>query len=364
MTYKAKMLLTALTLGCVSTPLVAKELQYSTHLPPSVAINPVAIVPLFDAVLAADDDLSVKYFWAGQLFNSAGNLEAIRDGVVDVAFTQPDDAQADFPVNMLFADLYHIGDDPYVTAAALNETILVDCPECRAEYASNNGMFMGSHATTPTVMVCADEINSMDDLTGRKVIGQATIANWIQSFNGTQIDVPPPARLEAMERGVADCTLISREWLKTFSIMEVAKTIIPVSNGSQFAISIATMNTDTWADLSDAARAAFIAQMPISVANLVETYVKNDKAAEDEARSKGIVFTDLGGAYKAALDAYLDGFEERVIANAEARGVTNAAEIVGHFTENLAKWEALIAAEGTENYADLLKREIWDKAEF
>lgn len=361
---KTAYLSTALALCMAAGTASAKELQYSTHLPPSVAINPVAIEPLFDAVLAADSDLSVKYFWAGSLFDSTGNLEAIRDGVVDVAFTQPDDAQADFPVNMLFADLYHLGDDPYVTAAALNETILVDCPSCREEYANNNGMFMGTHATTPTVMVCADEINSMDDLQGRKVIGQSTIAGWIQSFNGTQVNVPPPARLEAMERGVASCTLISREWLRTFSLMEVAKTVIPVSNGSQFAISIATVSADSWADWSDAAKAAFIEQMPISVANLVNAYVENDKTAEAEAREKGVIFNDLGGAYAEALAAHLDGLEERVIAGAEARGVANAAEIVGHFTENLAKWEALIAAEGTDNYAALLKREIWDKAEF
>ena len=323
------------------------------------------IEPLFERVSeATGGEVTVKYFWAGQLFDAAGNFEAIRDGVIDMAFTQPEDAQADMPANLIFSDLYFIGDNPYATAAAANETILLDCQTCRDEYANSNAMFMGTHATTPTKMSCAADIQSMDDLQGRKVIGQTTLAGWVGTFNGTQLDVPPPARLEAMERGVADCTIITPEWLDTFSLGEVVQTVIDVPNGSQFAISIATTNAETWEGLSDEAQAAFLEAMPHAIKGIVDNYVTRDAAALEKWQAEGLTVTDLGGAYQEALDEYLVGYEQRVIEGAEARGVENAEEIVNAFLENLEKWNGIIEEQGTEDYAQLLWDEIYSQVDY
>lgn len=353
------------TLALTGGSLAAQELQYSTHLPPVVGVNSAGIQPLFERVgKATDGKVSVKYFWAGQLFNAAGNFEAIRDGVIDVAFTQPEDAQADMPANLIFSDLYFKGGNPYATAAAVNETILLDCPTCRQEYADNNAMFMGTHATTPTRMSCTADIRSMADLQGRKVIGQTTLAGWVGTFNGTQLDVPPPARLEAMERGVADCTIISAEWLDTFSLGEVVKTMIDAPNGAQFALSIATMNTGTWDRLSDEAQAAFLEAMPHAIEGIVDNYVERDAAAIEKWQANGMTVTDLDGEYAKALSAYLEGYEARVIEGAKSRGVENAEEIVNTFLENLEKWNAIIEAQGTENYAQLLWDEIYSKVDY
>jgi TRAP-type C4-dicarboxylate transport system substrate-binding protein len=343
----------------------AVELTYSTHLPPSIAVNSAGIQPAFDAITAeTNGEVTFKYFWAGQLYNAAGAFEAIRDGAIDIAFTQPEDKQSDMPTNLLFSDLYFKGGNPYVTAAAANETVLLDCEDCLAEYANNNAMFMGTHAATPTVMVCAKPVESMADLQGSKVIGQTTIAGWVETFNGTQLDVPPPARLEALERGVADCTLMSAEWLSAFSINEVAETVVTTGTGSQFALSIATMNASTWEGLSEEIQSSFLRAMPKAIAGIVDAYTTRDAAAVEEAKAMGITFTDLGGAYQEALDAYFDGYEERVVADAEARGVDNAAEIVDAFLANLEKWDAIFAEQGTDDYAQLLWDEIYSKVDY
>jgi TRAP-type C4-dicarboxylate transport system substrate-binding protein len=230
----------------------AQELQYSTHLPPSILVNSAGVIPVFEAVTeATGGEVTAKFFWAGQLYDAAGNFDAIGDGVIDAAFTQPASNQAKMPANMLFSDLYHLGGDPFVTAAAVNETILLDCPTCRAEYEAANAMFLGAHAATPSVLVCAREIGSMDDLRGLRIIGQQSVAGWVQELGSAQLDVPPPGQLEALERGTADCTTISPEWLTAISIGEAAETVVNVHDGSQFATSFMTMNKDTWAGLSD-----------------------------------------------------------------------------------------------------------------
>ena len=85
---------TALTSGALS----AQELQYSTHLPPVVGVNSAGIQPLFDMVTeATGGDVTVKYFWAGQLFDAAGNFEAIRDEVRVLTELKESSAQIELP---------------------------------------------------------------------------------------------------------------------------------------------------------------------------------------------------------------------------------------------------------------------------
>lgn len=355
----------AATTALSLTAATAREVTYSTHLPPVGVVNQEGIQVMFENLAAATNgEITPKYYWAGQLYDAAGNFEAIRDGVIDMAFTQPADSQADMPANLLFADLYHLGRDPYVTAGALNETLLIDCPTCVQEYANNNAMFMGAHSTTATVMACNAEINSMADLEGRKVIGQPTILPFVKTFNGTQLDMSPPKRLEAMERGVADCTLVSPEWLKGFSLNEVTKTVVMVPTGTQFAVSIATMNAETWDGFPDEVKTAFLMEMPHTLQRILDGYQIRDDEAIKDSEAKGVVFTDLGGEYQTVLDEFMVGYTDRVIAAGEDRGVTDSAAIVGAFTENLAKWEKLMADNGRDKFADLIWQEVYSKVDY
>ncbi len=347
----------ALLIGAM--PVAAQELEYSTHLPPGVLVMR-GVQQVFDAVsTATGGTVTAKYFWAGQLHDAAGNFEAVSEGVVDAAFTQPASNQAELRTNLIFSDLWMLGDNPWVTAAALNETILLDCQACQDEYADNNTIFLGAHAGTPTNMVCRDEITSMAQLAGLRMNGLPALRGWIDRLGGARVNVPPPRQLEALQRSEMDCTFISPEWLTAFSVAEGAGSIIRVSTGSQFATSMMTMNLDTWNDLPDEARAAFRTAMPQAIAYVVAGYVAADEEALQAAEARGIPFTTLDGAYEAALAEYMATYAEEVIAAAAERGVANPEEIVATFIENLEKWQAIIAEQGTDNYAQLLGDEIY-----
>lgn len=344
-----------------ATQVTAQEIQYSTHLPPSVLVME-GVQMVFDAVSEETGGaVTPKYFWAGQLHGADGNFNSVAEGVIDAAFTQPASNQAEMRRNLIFSDLWHLGDDPYVTAAALNETILLDCPSCQAEYASYNTIFLGAHAGTPANLVCSDEITSMDELQGKKINGLPALGGWLDVLGAARVSVPPPRQLEALQRNELDCTFISPEWLSAFSISEAAGTIVPVSTGSQFATSMMTTNLDTWNGYSAEVRAAFLDAMPEAIAAVVSGYVARDVEAMDAATASGIPLVTFDGAYSAKLAEYLVGYEDRVIAAAEQRGVDNASEIVGAFLANLEKWQGIIAEQGTDNYAQLLKDEIYSQ---
>lgn len=344
---------------------LAFEISYSTHLPPSTTINAEGIIPLFEAVVAeSTTPVEMKYFWAGSLFNAAGNFEAVRDGTVMAAFTQPQSNQADLRTNSLFADMALYGGDPYVTAAAYTQTILLDCPRCADEYAANGVRFWGAHAATPAAMICSVPITTIDDLRGRRVIGPPGYARWAQVLGGTQLDIPPPQRMEAMQRGQGECTVAAREWLTSFSLGDVAHTIVDVSTGSQFAISILTFNADEWAGIPQDVRDAIVRNIPRAIDRVITATVSRDRAAIDAAVARGVVLTDLGGTYQAAFEDFMLGQRERVFADAERRGVANPAEIIDAFEANLAKWRDLIAEQGTENYAQLLWDEIYSRVQY
>ncbi|MFN4101424.1 MAG: hypothetical protein ACK4GT_16785, partial [Pararhodobacter sp.] len=342
----------------------AFEISYSSHLPPSTTVNSEGIIPLFEAVVAeSTTPVEIKYFWAGSLFNAAGNFEAARDGTVMAAFTQPQSNQAELRINSLFADMALYGGDPYATAAAYTQTILLDCPRCADEYAENGVRFMGAHAATPAAMICAIPVSSMDDLRGRRVIGPPGYARWAQELGSTQLDIPPPQRMEAMQRGQGECTVAAREWLTSFSLADVANTIVDVSTGSQFAISFLTFNAEAWEDMPQDVRDAILRNIPHAIARIITAGVERDAAAIRNAVERGVTLTDLDGAYAEAFEAFMEGQRERLFADAERRGVADPGEIIDAFAANLERWEALIAEHGTENYAQLLWDEIYSRLE-
>lgn len=357
----AKVTLLCSAAALCATQAAAQEVSYSTHLPPSVLVME-GVQMVFEAVgEATGGAVTPKYFWAGQLHDADGNFNAVAEGVIDAGFTQPASNQAEMRRNLIFSDLWHLGDDPFVTAAAINETILLDCPSCQAEYASHNAIFLGAHAGTPANLVCSEEITSMDQLQGKKINGLPALGGWIDKLGAARISVPPPRQLEALQRNEMDCTFISPEWLSAFSIAEGAKTIVPVSTGSQFATSMMTTNLDTWNGFSADTRAAFLDAIPTAIAAVVSGYVARDADALAAADAAGIPQTTFDGAYAASLAEYLTGYEDRVIAGAEGRGVGDAADIVGAFLANLEKWDGIIAEQGTDNYAQLLKDEIYSQ---
>ncbi|MDI6028444.1 C4-dicarboxylate TRAP transporter substrate-binding protein [Corticibacterium sp. UT-5YL-CI-8] len=345
-----------------TTAAQAEDFTYSSHLPPSVAVNDAGIIPMFERVNEeTGGGLNVKYFWAGQLFDATGNFIAVRDGVADAAFTQPANNQAEMRTNAIFSDLYQFGGDPYATAGAINETLLLDCADCQAEYAGNNAVFLGTHAATPAKLICASEITSMDDIRGKKIIGGPALARWAQTLGATQFDVPPPRQMETIQRGQADCTFASPEWMRAFSLADVAKSVVDVPIGSQFAISIMTFNKDRWDGLSPELRTAFLKNMPIAIADIVDRYVEIEAEVLTEQTAKGLMVTDLGGEYQAAFDTYMAGYKDQVIGDATTRGIQNPEAIVDAFLENKAKWEQLIADNGSENFGELLWQEVYSK---
>jgi TRAP-type C4-dicarboxylate transport system, periplasmic component len=353
----------ATALALAAGPAFADEITYSSHLPPRVLVNAEGIIPLFEAVSAATGgEITAQYYWAGQLYDLPGNFDAVSEGVVDAAFTLPSENQASFPINLLFSDLYHLGGDPYVTTGAALQTMMVDCPSCAQEYAEADTVFLGSYATTPQLMVCNRALATLDDLQGTRVIGAPTIAAWVASLGAVQVTMPPPARLEALQRSQADCTIIPAEWLISFSIVEGVQTIVDAPSGAQFSHSMLTMNRDRWEGLSDAARDAFREQLPLAVARLVAANIAKDGEALEAAHARGVAITDLGGTYAAAHDRFIEATLPDIIAAAEARGVGNAAEIVATFRANMAAWQGLMAEHGAENFAALLQERVFDPA--
>ncbi len=169
--------------------------------------------------------------------------------------------------------------------------------------------------------------------------------------------------MEAIHRGQADCSFAAPEWLAAFSLADVARTIVDVPIGSQFAVSVMTFNKDRWDGLSDTTREAFLRNMPVALASIIDAYVEREEKAVAEAHEAGVTFTELDGEYAAKFDEFMKEYHDQVLRDAATRGIENPEEIVDAFLANLEKWENLVQTEGTENYADLLWQEVFSKVE-
>lgn len=343
----------------------ARELKYSTHLPPVIGINANGIVPFFDQIKKeTNGEITVKYFWAGQLYDVAGNYEAVKDGVVDMAFTQPVSNQALLPINATFSDMFFYGVDPYVTAPAINETILLDCPECKAEYVNNDTAMLMTHAAGTARLMCAKDIESVDQIKGLKIMGLPSETQFVQSLGAVLVDVPPPQMVETLARNQADCALVAEDWLKIFHLDEAIKTVIDVPVGSQFVPSMITTNLDTWNSFSPEVKRAFLKNIPTLMYNAISSEQGLADIAKKGAQEKGVKFVDLNGQFKASLDQYMSHYKEAIDKIAERRGVKISGKLVDAFLKNVAKWKKLIDENGKEKLPELAWQEIYSKVSY
>jgi hypothetical protein len=149
-----------------------KEFRYSSWTPPPAPNNRFGSVPYFEAVekelKGTPDEIAIRNFMGAQLFNAFTTLAGVRDGAVDAGVTVPVYNAGELKAHITLGELQVLTRDGYSAAAASTETLLLNCPECIADYAKNNTLTLGVYASAPYYMMCNFEVKTAEDLKGKK----------------------------------------------------------------------------------------------------------------------------------------------------------------------------------------------------
>ena len=359
-----------LGLSLLAFPATAQQstkLTYSNYLPPTHASNRYGLEPLFKAVeQETKGSLKINLQPGGVLVGGKGTLAAMRDGLIDGGFVVSLYVPNEIPVNTALSDLAFLIDDPLVGMGAVNETVLLDCPDCLKEYAKYKTVYFGAYSTTPYNAMCNKPIATLADVKGLKMRAAGSVySRWVAAMGGVPVNMPNAEAYEAMQRGQLDCVVGSISWLKTLSLWDVAKNVIDAPMGTYFGGAFIALNTDSWKKVKPADRAVFVKLIPTALAKLAVGYANDDKDVESQAKSKGVQIKPAGAALENLINDFRKGELKNAAEAAKKRGVKNPEPVIEAFVKNVKKWKGIVAKTGHDEkkFEQALRQEIYDKAD-
>ena len=362
----------ALTLAMQSAQ--ARELVYSSSVGAKHPVHTAGLEPFFEKVTKdSDGTLTFKLFPGGTLASGKTTLNAIRNGTVDMGLLADIYTPNELPVSALMSDLAVFGKDARVMTGAVNQTLLLDCPECKEDYLEEKVFPVASYSLTPYYLLCGDvEIVSAADWEGKKLRGTGAMGVLAAGMKATPVNITSAETYEALQRGQVDCVMGPQPWLKTYSLWDLAKTVSNSKLGTYHGTNFINFRTDTWKKLSNKEKQAIAANVASAVVGIARAYEEDDHSIRQEAEAKGIRWIDVDQSFEDAVEELRGKDAERVIELAKSRGVKNPEPIVEKFEENIAKWTKIVNDIGTGDwgdaewtkYGEALKAEVFSKFPF
>ena len=297
----------AAALACV--PAQARDLIYGSGIPEKNPLMSKAAAPFLDDISkASGGSMHWKMLAGAQMISLNSALDGLKNSLVDGAFIVPVFQRSALINNNVLFDAQSFGDDPIQVTGATIETILLDCPECLAEYKRNNAMYLGAgFSPTPFNLICKNPVKTLADIKGLKVRATGAETRLIAALGGTAISMGPADMVQALERGAIDCAHAPVAWLRAYSLIDVAKNVLVAPMGIARALALFVMNRKTWSSLSQKDREIIWKNVPMASARAeLIAYIQTDHEVRKQAEGKGVNFYPAGPKLLAAIEKNTD----------------------------------------------------------
>lgn len=357
-----------------ATPAQARELIYASAIPAKHPTHVLGTDPYFAAVTkATNGSLTFKSYPGGTLAGGKATLNAISNGTADMGLLADIYTPNDLPVSTLVSDLAVLGKDARVMTGAVNQTLLVDCAECKHDYLRHKVLPLASYSLTPYHFLCtAPGIADVKDVQGKKIRGTGSMGQLVAALGGTPVNITSAEIYEALQRGQADCTLGPAPWLKSYSLWDLAKVVTSSSVGTYHGTDFLNIRTDTWKKLSAKEKKAMTDAVPHATRMIAEAYEKDDDDIRKQSAAKGVKWVESTPALEEAAEKFRESDIKRVIASAQSRGVKDPEPIVKNFIQAIAAWTKIVNDIGPgdwneaqwDKYEQALKTNVFDKVKY
>ena len=349
-------------------PSLARELTYNSFLPSGEPVNSVGMAPFWERI---EKDTAGAYsgrmFYAGQMFGPGEVLSGIKDGAIDAGHVQPTATVNDLPYASAVAEMQVYGSDPAVTTAAMAETYLLNCPQCRDELNHNGVVTLAGIVTQPLFLVCSKEVSSVEDLKGLRLMTVLRSEQAVaRHFSMTPVSLSFNEMLPSLQRGAIDCIFTMDGWFPAFQLQDMVKTVISTRSFGAVPIpNFLTMSNEAWTEMDAPTQAIFI-DNAIKLAAELAVFQRDSAApARAYAVENGVIEADLGDGFVTTFDAFVAGEKADIERSFSEFGLTDLGPLIDAYRANLAKWDAKLADDvDAETLAAMIKSEIYDKVDF
>ena len=182
------------------------EITYATYL--GAKHSTIPVLEEFFANVEKDTGESVKFnFHLGaSLLPIKAIPSGIRDGIADGGYMVGAVVPSEMKVDSYLSEFGLYGKNPLVMSAIYNDLVLFNCPQCQSEYRDSFKVIpLAGYATTPYLLQCVPEINSIADMKGLKIKSTAARAELARAMGAAPFNVAANETYEALDRGTIDC---------------------------------------------------------------------------------------------------------------------------------------------------------------
>jgi len=352
----------------------AETLSYATGYPPNSIGANAATTYAETLENLSEGDLKAKVYPMSLLsFSEASG--GIRDGMADSGFVLFPYFPSEFPNTNLVSELTMLleledvlpGEAGLAYMGAMAEYVFHHCPECVKEFADQNQVFAGASASGPYMLLCNDEVATLDEIQGKRLRSAgAQWARWAEAVGATPVSISVSDAYEALNQGVLDCTISSSVDLDIFKLEEVVEHVTPGVPGGVFGgTGVNNVNREVWAGLSEQQRENVLHATAVLGAVISWDYQAGAAKELNAAPDKGIQVHDTGSELRDATLAFIREDVKTIAGNYKERyGVEESARMVETFQGLLGKWVKLVdGVEGPEQLAELYWQETYSKVD-
>jgi len=341
------------------------KIIYANYISPKHPTN-AALVKFFEKIeKESKGGIDFQWHFGSSLLGAKDIPAGVRDGLADSGYMLGIFVPSEMPVDNYIGDFIMLNDDAMAITGAINELIILDCPQCKKEYEQDLKVkYLGSYSLTPYVMQCKKEFRSLKDLKGAKIRGFSSVAEMIKGMGAVPVGVTTSEMYEALDRGILDCTAHMLASQRNFSLGEVAKNVITTSLGGFMGGSMLNIRLDKWAELSSEQKSIVIKNLPAVISETTFNYLKLDKEVRTEMEAKGNKFYEADKNLAEFIAKFRkDYVENRAVNKGKERGVKNPEEIKKKIVALKKKWQKLFDEHGRDQatFEKLLWEHIYSK---
>ncbi len=365
---KTGLLGVAVAAALAASPASAGDLVYGSWLGVKNATNTKGLEPYFEQVKqATNGEITWKMVGGAQLANGPATPEAVGSNLMDAGLVMAPYQPRMLPATNLIFSQSLIGDDYLASVGAMNEVVMLGCPQCTEEYARNNAVAFAGYGTSPYRFMCRGDVKTIEDLKGKKVRASGGGVNIVELIGATPVSMPPSEATSALERGTIDCVLGAVAWLTSYGYMDVSNSVIDAPMGMGGPPLMMYVNRDVWNNMTPEQRAAHIRHAPDLVTTTTfDAQIAVDRATIEAAKAKGIVFSDGGEPFHKIMverDKVQYGLNAE---NARTAGVAEPDKILDAYLAAYEKWKGIIdneVGDDREKFREALWREVYAKVD-
>jgi len=341
------------------------RLTFGSYLPATHVIHRDGLEPFFKRV-EEDTKGSLRWelFSGGAMGGPKEALQTVQDDVVDSALIVDVYLKRDLPVSVVIADVGLMVDDPLVYAAAVNETFLLNCPECLAESARHNKVALARYTTDIFYIMCNKLVHTREGLKGIKIRVGGRHGPLMSAMGATPVSITTAEMYEALQRGQADCTTGSTAWLNSYGLKDVIKGVVSYPLGAYIGGEGMNMNLDRWKSLTDAERAAIVKNLPKFVSDTVIAYVaEGENALNDAVKNSGVQVLKADDALSNGIAEFIRAEAKIAAEKGKEAGVKDPEQILQALAVSVEKWRKIVAEINRDpaKFEEALWREIFSK---